>query len=340
MRASRATSAGATPVAAAVTAGAKPAAAARTASRPSTSPARRPSRDQLLGEQHVQDGQQQQGVAARAEEQVAIGQRRGLGPAWIDHLDGSAAGADVGQAGPHVGRGHDAAVRHRRVAAEDDEVVASIEVGHRHEQLVAEHLQCGQHVWQLVDRGRAVQVASPELAQHQLADREQAEVVHGRVALVHAEGVAAVGAANVTQPARRGGDGLVPRGRAQRAAGVAHHRRAQPVGVVVQVTQRDRLGAQVPTRERIGVVAADLEHPTGLDLDGQAAGRLTQRAGAEVRRRHGRTRNVARKPPARPPGGRRPGGGPGCADPRRADRWSRLAPAWVCRRYCRRRCHR
>ena len=61
----------------------------------------------------------------------------------------------------------------------------------------------------------------------------------------------------------------------------AHERATQSVGIVVQCTERRSLRADEALRERVVRVPADPRHVPVLDLDPQAAGGLTERAGAK-----------------------------------------------------------
>ena len=72
-------------------------------------------------------------------------------------------------------------------------------------------------------------------------------------------------------------------GLVQRAVGAAHERRAQAVGVLVQRLQAVRLRAEEAVAEDVVGVAADLHDVAVRRLYRKAAGRLAQRAGAEVR---------------------------------------------------------
>ena len=66
-------------------------------------------------EQGVDHGQEQQGVGARPDEVVAIGQACGLGPSRIDHHHRPTAVLDGSEPALDVGCGHAAAVGHGRV---------------------------------------------------------------------------------------------------------------------------------------------------------------------------------------------------------------------------------
>ncbi len=231
----------------------------------------------------MDDREQQHRVGAGANEHVSIGALRGFGAARIEHHDAAAACLDRLQARAHVGRGHQRAVRRERIRAEADEQVAAIDVGHRHEDLVAEHLQRREHVRQLIERRRAVEVLGAERAQRELADRDEAEVVRGGIALIHADRVGAVTCARGAQLVgdeieRFGPAELVPR------VAVAAHRALQSIRIVMQIRERGALRADVAAAERIGVVAAHRSDALAVDLDREPAGCLAQRTAREVGR--------------------------------------------------------
>ncbi len=147
--------------------------------------------------------EQQHRVGARPDEQVAIGALRRLGAPRIEDDHAAAAGLDRLEPPPHVRRRHEAAVRRERVRAQADEQIAPLDVRHRHEDLVAEHRQRREHVRQLIHGGRRVLVLRAERAEQELAEREQPEVAGRRVALVHADRVAAVARGSRSRAATR-----------------------------------------------------------------------------------------------------------------------------------------
>jgi hypothetical protein len=89
--------------------------------------------DQVLAEQHVQQGQQQEGVAVGNDTQpLELG--GGLGLARIDHQHPAAALDDVVHAVLDSRHGEHAAVGHDRVRADDHEQVGAKHIGHRQRQ--------------------------------------------------------------------------------------------------------------------------------------------------------------------------------------------------------------
>jgi hypothetical protein len=69
----------------------------------------------------------------------------------------------------------------------------------------------------------------------------------------------------------------------QLAVVAAHERRREPVRVLVQRLQAMRLRAQEAAAEDVVLVAADGDDVAARGFDGEPAGRLAERTGAEVR---------------------------------------------------------
>ena len=148
-----------------------------------------------------------------------------------------------------------------------------IDVGHGQQELVAEHQERGQHVGELVDGRRGEAAARPQRAHQHLPVQEGAVVVHGRVALVDGDRVPAMGALHFEEPLRGQVEGGLPADllpiRSAPAEGPA-----QPVRVLVQILQRDRLRADVPVAEHVVFVTANREDAVSVDRDGKPAHRL------------------------------------------------------------------
>ena len=66
-----------------------------------------------------------------------------------------------------------------------------------------------------------------------------------------------------------------------RPVGSLDQREAQPCRIVVELPDRDALGADVAVREDVIIVAPDLDDLIGFDRQRQAARRFAQRAGTE-----------------------------------------------------------
>ena len=245
---------------------------------------------QPLGEQHVQQRQQEQRVRARADGHVQVRERRRLRPPRIDDHEPPAARLELLQPALDAGRRHQAAVRGERVRAEDEEVAGAVDVRHGQEELVPEHRERRQHLRELVHGRRRVAAARAQAAQQHLPEDRRAVVVHGRVALVDGDRLATVRLLDRGQALRRLVERRLP-GDLLPVGAAPAQRPAQPIRVLVQVLERHRLGADVAAAERIVVVAPDREDAIALDADGDAAHRLAEVAGAEVREigrsRHG-----------------------------------------------------
>jgi len=115
---------------------------------------------------------------------------------------------------------------------------------------------------------------------------------------------------------------FVPRHLAPRVA-VAHHRLAQPVGVVVQVSERRALGAQVALRPHVVAVTADQLDVLVLDVDLQPTHALTERTRDEMSLHQSTISQLRRAGPdgeSAEPGARRRGASPTEAFVMRAQR--------------------
>ena len=158
---------------------------------------------------------------------------------------------------------------------------------------MAEEQRRDELVRDLVDGAGAEPVAGAQRLDHRDAVGGEAERVGVGVAEVDADGVASVPVDRVGDPVGDQVERVVPADLVPRAGGpVAADRAAQPVRVVVQVAERDALGADVAPRERVVGVAADLGDPVALDGDPQPADRLADVAdpGHRPERRSGRAR--------------------------------------------------
>ena len=225
---------------------------------------------------------QQPGVGARADEVVLVGDLGGLAPARVD--DDEAAAAILQRPDPvtHPRRGHDAAVRSERVAADAEEVVGPVDVGDREHPLVAEQLQRRDHVWELIHRGGRVAVLRPERERQREDGQQRAGPVRGRVADVEADGVAAVLAPDLDQAIGDVVERFVPVDALEAVLGPLQ-RMADPLGVGVEVLQSVALRADVTVRELVELIATDRDHLAIGVGDLKTAVRLAQRAGAVMK---------------------------------------------------------
>ena len=242
---------------------------------------------QALVEDHVQQREQDERVGAGTDEVVLVGDLRGLGAPRVEHHHPAAAGLAARAAG-RGSRARSSGCRWRPsgCAPSTRKYSRAVEVGHRQQQLVAEHQVGQQLVRELVDRGRACTCCAC-----------------GTTAPSPCRGSSSRGCARWGCPGRsprasRPCSSIVPASRSatrssassqeissQVSAAVASadppDRTAQPVGVLVDVLERDRLGADVPARQRVVGVAADVGDPALVEGHHQPADRLAQVAHAE-----------------------------------------------------------
>ena len=205
-RARRRISSASMPQAAAIRSGGKPRTSSRSASRPLRCSASAARVVEALLDQRAGHAEQQVRVAAGPDEVVLVGVLGRARAARVDHHDLAAALADAAQPAAHVGRGQQAAVRDERVGAEQQQVLAAVDVRHRHAQRVAEHQPDGDLLGHLVDGAGAEDVARAERLVEDRAVEQRREVVRGRVADVDGDRVAAV-----LGQQRRSGGGRSPR---------------------------------------------------------------------------------------------------------------------------------
>jgi len=235
---------------------------------------------QAVLEQGPHHREQEVRIGARSHEQVLVGDARGLGPARVDHDQPPATVVQVPHPAGEVRDGHQAAVGRHRVGAHEQQVGGPVDVGHRQQQLVAVEQVRHDLVGELVDRGGAVHVARPEGADHRTGMGHRPEAVHVRVAEVDADRVATVLGDRASQAVGDEVERLVPAELLPALGGTADGS-AQPVGVVLDVGQREGLGADVAAREGVVGVAAYRGHPAVLDGEPQPADRLAEVADAE-----------------------------------------------------------
>jgi len=245
--------------------------------------------DQVLVEQRVRHGGEQEGVAAGTDEEMLVGVLGRLGAARVDDHHLAAPFADGAQPSRHVRRGHQRAVAGVGVGAEDDQVVGTVEVGHGQVRAGAEHQRAAHLLGHLVDGAGGEEHPRSQRGEERAHVEHQREAVRVGVAEVHGDGVAAVLRDDPAQPLLHRRERLVPRAFLE-APVAAQHRGAKAVGVVVEVGEGDALGADEAMAEDVGLVAAHPEAAACLAIQGQPAGRLAERADHPRRavHRHGR----------------------------------------------------
>ncbi len=106
-------------------------------------------------------------------------------------------------------------------------------------------------------------------------------VVDRWVPEVDGERVVAVLGADRPESRPRQRDRLAPANRLERVGCGPTHGLAQAIGIVMQRRQRNALRASVALGERIVAVRPRRQHAGVLDLEGQAAAGLAERAGPE-----------------------------------------------------------
>ena len=238
-----------------------------------------------FGEHHLQQRQQQQRITARPDEVMRVGQRGRFGTSRIDHHNASAARPYRRESIGDAGRRHEAAVRHRRIGAEDQQMVGAVQIGDRDQQRMTEHHHRRDVRGQLVDRGRRVAVLRLECTQQVGHEEHRTERVHGGVAHIRGHRVPTVRALNVLDPVDCKSQRFVPRD-ALPLRSHALHGMAHAIGIGVHVLQRHGLGADVSLAQGIGGVTADVRDTITVGGDDEAAHGLAERAGAQVARRH------------------------------------------------------
>ena len=266
---------------------------------------------QLLGEEDVEEAQEEAGVPARAHRDVPVGHGGGLGPARVHHHETPSPRPQRGEPVGDPGGGHQAAVRGDGVGPQHEQEAGPVDVGHREEELVPEHLERREHLRQLVHRGGREAGATSQRPGEERDAQDGPVAVHGGVAHVHAHRVAPVPALEVGDPVGRLGERVVP---GDRFPAVPHppHRLADPQGVAHHVGDGGRLGADVAAAERVVPVTPDAGDAAALELHGDAAGRLAQHAGVEADLGHGPflPEDLLQRPPDRVGDLHRTGGAP------------------------------
>ena len=238
---------------------------------------------QAFLEERQQHAEQQRRIGTRANEQVLVGHRGGLAAPWINHHQTPAACLQVAQAPLDIRHRHQAAIGGQRVAAEDQHELRVIDIRDWQEHAVPIHLLADQVMRQLIDRGRRETIARLQQAQEVVAMGHQPIVMHAGITLVDRHGLLAMRRLDRRQALGGQGKGLIP---ANRLPVFTHpaHRLAQAVRVVLDILQGYRLGADMPTAERILGIALDrldslLSRAVAGHFDTQATNGFAQVAG-------------------------------------------------------------
>ena len=151
-----------------------------------------PQADALLLEEDLQQGEQEERIAPGADGQMLVRRRGSLGAARVDHHQLAAAFAQVVEPARDATRRHQTPVRGEGIRAQHEEEAGPIDVGDRQQHLMAEHLQGGEHVRELVDRGRRKARPRPQRPVEERRRQQRGVRVHGGIAQVHPDGAPAV----------------------------------------------------------------------------------------------------------------------------------------------------
>ena len=234
-----------------------------------------------FGEEHVRHGEEQRGVHARLKADPLVGALGGAGaPRIHDHHPAPSRPHGI-ESTQHVRRGQQAPLRGVRVGTEHQQEVAAVEVW----QGDAPHapVEQGAHhvLGPLVDGARRVERVDARHGDEGPDVTREREAVRHRVAHIGGHGRDAVALQHGLKTPPHLGIRLLP-GRLSPAPAIAQQRRAQPIGVVVQLTERRALGTDVAPAPDVGVVGADALHLAALHLHPQPAHGLAEGAGSDV----------------------------------------------------------
>jgi hypothetical protein len=236
---------------------------------------------EALGEDHVHHCEQEPRVGTGNDRQVLVGDRGRLGAPGVDDDEAPAPGLELADPVAHPGRRHQAAVGRERVAAEAEEELGAVDVGHREHGLVAEELVGRELLRELIERGRGEPVAGPQRGDEREDEELRPEMMDGRIAGVETDGIVAVRALDGADARGDVVERVVPVD-ALPAVRRSPQGKADPVRIVMQVLERRSLGTDVATRERVLAVPPDREDVLAGVPDLESAHRLAQRARPEV----------------------------------------------------------
>lgn len=179
----------------------------------------------------------------------------------------------------HVAMGKDAALRRGRIAAEDDEQVGMVEVWNGNFPFIAEHQHGRQILGVLIDRTRRIDLLDARRRQHQSRIARQRGILPSHIAAIGRERMGPMALAHPFDQRLQAIERCIPRG-AFPFFPVADHRRAKPVGIMMERAQRRAFGADMAQAPTILLVGADGRRPSALHVHGNPAHPLTQGAGA------------------------------------------------------------
>ena len=160
-------------------------------------------------------------------------------------------------------------------------MIGAVDVGDGHGDRRAEHQCRGDLLGPLVDGAGREDVAGAKGLEERPEIQLPAEVVDRRVPDVGAERRPAVGGHDGAENPAGLGEGLVPAD-FHEAPVAPHHRRPQPVRVLVEVLEGRALGAEVAAAPHVVAVTPDADDLVGgRQPDLEPAARLAQRADSQ-----------------------------------------------------------
>ncbi len=172
-------------------------------------------------------------------------------------------------------------MRRVRVGAHHHEEVGALDVGHGDLPHAAVHQVRADVLGPLVDGAGRVDHRDARQTDEDADVAAEAHVVREGVADVRRDRFDPVLLDHRREQFRAPSERFFPTHLAPLVA-VAHHRFAQAIGVVVQVTERRALGADVALAPHVVAVAADELHLLVLDVDLEAAHRFAERTGTQM----------------------------------------------------------
>ncbi len=194
-----------------------------------------------------------------------VGLLGGFGPQWVDDDDRGALLLPVQRAPPSARHGLQPIPRaHSGIGPDQQEVVAVVDVGHRCHEHGPVHRGGDDVHGVLIDRADEVPVVGADGVQPRIHEDDVRRREAGRIAVVDADRVGAVG---VDERVHSGGDvadGLVPAGLDIGVAD-ATHRIQDPSGMLDELVRGAALGAEVLPGVGVLLVRGDLGDPIVLN---------------------------------------------------------------------------
>jgi hypothetical protein len=242
--------------------------------------------DEVVGEHHLQQGEQQEGVGVRGDAQPLEG-RGGLGAARVDHHDASTAFDDVLHAVFDSRGGEETTVRDNGIGAHHDQKIGAGQVGYRHRRRHAvEQLARDQPAVGVLGRGGEVMPMAPQALEEQERGEGVRVAERAGVAHVPADRPRSVGLQDLGQP---GGDieqRLRPRHRFESGRSAAQRRR-DTVRIVVHLRESDAFLTGESGGQRMVFVRTKRDQSSVFDGGDHAAERFADPAVGRLLLGHG-----------------------------------------------------